>query len=165
MPGQASLGATQYYAHPRNAFWPIMQALITRQPPTYTTHQTVDYDARCALLVEHGYALWDVLESCDRPGSLDSNIARASEIPNAIPRLVEQLPALRCIACNGRTAEKLFNRHIRASLPNDTLLASDDHSARQSARIRVVSLPSTSPAMASLNLAAKYQRWADGLLG
>lgn len=148
MPGQASLTAAQYYAHPRNALWPIMVALINGALPTFSTHQTMDYATRCTLLTSHGYALWDVLSSCHRPGSLDAKIVRSSEVPNDIADLVREHPELRCIACNGKTAEALFKRHCK-----------DINS------IRVVALPSTSPAMATLNLDEKYQRWAAALLG
>ena len=72
-PGQASLAARQYYAHPRNAFWPLMAALtgesdLAQQP----------YAARLQRLLHHRIALWDVVDRCVRPGSLDSAI-RAAE--------------------------------------------------------------------------------------
>jgi len=171
MPGQASLGAVQYYAHPRNALWPIMHALISCNSPTLATHQTLSYDERCKLLTNAGYALWDVLSSCERPGSLDSKIVRASEIPNDIASLVHKHPELSCIVCNGRTAETLFNRHIRNTLPEARLAAGqtdgerDEGLIKKNPSIRITALPSTSPAMASLTLEQKYQRWADGLLG
>lgn len=155
MPGLASLDAVQYYAHPRNALWPIMCALIDGASPTLSTHQTMDYAERSALLTSHGYALWDVLSSCDRAGSLDAKIVRSSEVPNDIARLVQKHPELRCIACNGKTAETLFKRHCKdIDVDNDL-----------SGTIRILSLPSTSPAMATLNLDEKHQRWKEGLLG
>ncbi len=71
MPGAASLAAGQYYAHPRNAFWPILAALC---------HFPADapYAARVAALQAAGVAVWDVLQSCVRPGSLDTAIERSS---------------------------------------------------------------------------------------
>jgi hypoxanthine-DNA glycosylase len=67
MPGQASLAADQYYAHPRNAFWPIMATLLGFDA-------AIDYRARTETLAAAGVAVWDVLHSCHRPGSLDSSI-------------------------------------------------------------------------------------------
>ncbi|NND90069.1 MAG: DNA-deoxyinosine glycosylase [Granulosicoccus sp.] len=156
MPGQASLRAAQYYANPRNAFWPIMLAIIQRGEPSPDAVQAMTYPQRCALLTDSGYALWDVLASCYRPGSLDSNIRRNSERPNDILALAERHQELRRIVCNGRTAEKLLQRHCAASLARLTT------PGRQ---LELLCLPSTSPAMASLTLAGKHQRWAEGLLG
>lgn len=158
MPGQASLAAVRYYAHPRNAFWPIMLAITQGQATaSFESVKILDYSQRCKLLTDSGYALWDVLASCDRPGSLDSRIVRATEQANDIAGFVNEHPQLQCIACNGKTAQKLLSRHCQASL--------DELQARQKRHLRLVSLPSSSPAMASLTLAAKHQLWADGLLG
>ena len=145
MPGQKSLQLQQYYAHPRNALWPILCAVATGERPTYTVHHSLSYDERCRLVTEAGFGLWDVLASCERPGSLDGNIVRNSEVPNAIPALLDQHPETRLIVCNGRTAEALFKRHIQKQvavcLPP------------------MVCLPSTSPAMAALSLDSKFERW------
>lgn len=158
MPGQASLTAVRYYAHPRNAFWPIMLAIMQgHAEASFDSAQAIDYEQRCAMLTASGYALWDVLASCKRPGSLDSRIVRASEQANDIASLVTRHPQLQCIACNGKAAEKLLKRHCGESL--------DRLQARLQRHLRIVSLPSSSPAMASLTLAEKHQLWADGLLG
>jgi len=149
MPGQKSLLLQQYYAHQRNALWPILCAIATDDVPDYTVHQSLSYQQRCELITSAGFALWDVLARCERPGSLDGNIVRQSEIPNAIPQLITAHPELRIIACNGRTAEALFKRHILPQLHEPIPL--------------VVSLPSTSPAMASLSLHAKHERWRSAL--
>lgn len=169
VPGQASLKSAQYYAHPRNAFWPIMMAMIGKQQPCYEAQQSMGYTQRCQLISEHGYAVWDVLASCTRPGSLDSKIIKSTELPNDIASLVQSHPELTRIVCNGRTAENLFKRHILKSLPRPVHLL-DKHinnpeDEPPAEAIRLVSLPSTSPAMASLTLANKYQVWAEGLLG
>lgn len=156
MPGQASLKAEEYYAHPRNAFWPIMLAIIDNKPPCYESVKQLSYEQRCAKLIESGYAVWDVLAQCNRPGSLDSRIVRHSEIPNDIAGLVNHYPELSTIACNGRMAEKLFRRHS---------LSAEAMSVFEHNRFRVCSLPSSSPAMASLTLERKHQLWAEGLLG
>ena len=133
-----------------------MMAIITQTPPSFEHIKHLDYEQRCNSLINSGYALWDVLARCDRPGSLDSRIVKASEIPNDIAGFVRRHPELRKIACNGRTAEKLFARHID--------LQGEDVCPPRKA-ITIHTLPSSSPAMASLSLNDKYQRWADGLLG
>ena len=150
MPGQKSLHVQQYYAHPRNALWPILCAMVTSDRPTYSVHQQLSYEERCTLISNAGIGLWDVLARCVRPGSLDGSIARASEVPNDIAALVSKHPELRTIACNGRTAQTLLERHI---LP---LLAPP--------LPRIVCLPSTSPAMANLSLDEKFCQWSDALL-
>ena len=156
MPGQASLSAHQYYAHPRNAFWPIMLALLQSCEVSYASASALDYSQRCSMLVQHDYALWDVLASCQRPGSLDSRIVRSSEQANDIAGFVRNHPRLDCIACNGKMAEKLLARHCQPAL---------DDLQSHGRQLRLITLPSSSPAMASLSLAQKHQVWADGLLG
>ena len=165
MPGQASLSEAEYYAHPRNAFWPIMMAIINKQPPAFETSLLIDYQTRCQILIDHGYAVWDVLASCVRPGSLDSNIVKSSELPNDIASLSLQHRELKLIVCNGRAAESLFKRHIIKTLNRPVQLASKPVHEAQTNAIRLTCLPSTSPAMASLTLTDKHQVWADGLLG
>lgn len=139
MPGRDSLRATRYYAHARNAFWPIVTALLD------ASHVT-DYDARLALLRERGYALWDVLASCTRPGSLDSAIDPASIVPNDFPAFLTHHPRVDRIFFNGSAAEALFRRHVLPSLALDRSLA-------------FARLPSTSPAHAAKNHAAKRAEW------
>lgn len=137
MPGVASLEAGRYYAHPRNAFWPILGELIGLDP-------VGDYAARCRTLVERGIALWDVVAECVRPGSLDARIAAGTVKANPIDRLLASEPGLSAIAFNGRTAEQLFRRHLLPRLPRPVAL---------------LGLPSTSPAHAALDRAAKLERW------
>ena len=123
---------------------------------SYASVTELDYSQRCSLLVQHDYALWDVLASCHRPGSLDSRIVRSTEQANDIVGFVNSHPRLKCIDCNGKTAEKLLARHCQPALDNLQM---------QGRQVRLVTLPSSSPAMASLSLAQKHQRWATGLLG
>ena len=92
MPGTASLDAARYYAHPRNAFWPIALALVSGEPPRAARRELPPYEVRTARLVDGGVALWDVLAECERPGSLDSAIRRDSERPNDVPALVARHP-------------------------------------------------------------------------
>lgn len=149
MPGQQSLKLQQYYAHKRNALWPILCALTSNGIPSYDVHEELSYEQRCRLITRAGFALWDVLASCERPGSLDGSIVRRTEVPNRIPQLIANHPELHTIACNGRTAETLLKRHILPQL-NDPVP-------------RILSLPSTSPAMARLSLQAKHDLWIDAL--
>jgi hypoxanthine-DNA glycosylase len=167
-----------------------MIALVNDEQPTYDSARTRSYTERCKLLSDNGYAIWDVLASCTRPGSLDSKIVKGTEQPNDIASLAKKHPELTRIVCNGRTAETLFKRHISKSLPrpiyfDEAKIATSKITASNNAQseiatskvaefeykeiptnaVRLLSLPSTSPAMASLTLADKYQVWADGLLG
>ncbi len=93
MPGVASLRATQYYAHPRNRFWPLMSRLLAVDGP--------GYDQRLARLQAAGIGLWDVIGQCARVGSLDSAIERDSVVPNPLPECLAELGQLRAVACNG----------------------------------------------------------------
>lgn len=136
MPGQASLAAGEYYAHPRNAFWPIMLALLNKPasplPP---------YTRRRQWLLQAGIAVWDVYAACERRGSLDTNIARDSGELNDIGALVKAYPSIALIATNGQHAAELFRRHW-PHLPQTHLR-----------------LPSTSPANARLTAAQKHSAW------
>lgn len=135
LPGQRSLACQQYYAHPHNQFWPIMQALLGI--PT-----DAEYAFRVTQLMEAKIALWDVCQSARRKGSLDSAIVGSSVLINPIDGLIATLPALRCIAFNGQAAATLFRRHSRCSSALPTLV-----------------LPSTSPAHARLRFAQKLTQW------
>ena len=130
MPGTRSIEAGEYYAHPRNAFWRIMESLGFVRSGTA-------YKERIRELLHHGIALWDVLAQCERPGSLDSAIRPSSEIANDILGLLRDHPSIRRILLNGGKAEQAFSRHIRPAL-DDTLLQ----------RLLVIRVPSTSPAHA-----------------
>ncbi|NGP46404.1 DNA-deoxyinosine glycosylase [Bacillaceae bacterium SIJ1] len=121
MPGKASLLKQQYYGHPRNHFWPLMFDLFEEAP-------TDVYTERIAIAKKHGIALWDVLASCERAGSLDSQIKK--EQPNDLVSFVEHHPSLRLIACNGGKAFQSFQRHAGQV---------------QTDRLTIAKLPSTSP--------------------
>lgn len=138
MPGVASLQAQQYYANPRNAFWPIMASLLGFDA-------ALPYEQRLAQLTANRIALWDVLASCERPGSLDSSIARASEQPNDFVSLFSRCRQIRAIACNGGTAYALFRRHV---LPMVDVTGID-----------ILQLPSTSPAHAARSFDDKIAAW------
>ncbi|MEZ4868890.1 MAG: DNA-deoxyinosine glycosylase [Caldilineaceae bacterium] len=141
MPGVRSLAMHQYYGHPRNHFWPIMDVLCGAS-------LALSYAERLAKVKAAGIGLWDVLQQCERAGSLDTNIVRATEVPNDLPALLAVQPTLRAIAFNGKKAETAFRRHILPLL-----------SPEQQNRITLLPLPSTSPANVTLSLAAKLARW------
>lgn len=155
MPGTASLGAHEYYAHPMNAFWPIVLSILDGGPPDRRAWRVVPHAARAARLAGAGLAVWDVLAECRRPGSLDGAIVRSSEVANDVAALLGRHPELRLIAFNGRGAERLFARHVR--------LADADVRAGTGDGPALASLPSTSPAMASLGLEAKRAAWAAAI--
>lgn len=140
MPGVASLQVAQYYAHRRNRFWPLMGALTG-------IDAGLSYAARVLALQSVGVGLWDVIGACDRRGSLDAAIVRGSEVPNAVPELIMQLPQLAAVACNGAAAHAAFVRFIQPQLH-----------ARASS-LAVWALPSTSPANAAWPLSRLQAAW------
>ena len=142
MPGNASLRGAQYYAHPRNRFWPVMGALCGFAPEA-------PYEDRLEALARAGIGVWDVIGRCERQGSLDAAIVRGTEVVNPIMERVHASPALRAIALNGAKAAAAFRRHVQP------LLAS---SAR--GEIACLALPSTSPANAAQSLAQLQQAWS-----
>jgi len=139
MPGVASLEAVQYYAHPRNAFWPIMGSL-------FGFDHEVDYEARIGEIQKLPIILWDSLQSCRRPGSLDSCIDMDSARANDFPGLLKRFPEIRAIFFNGATSEKYFRRLALPKLP-----AIDG--------IELLRLPSTSPAHAGMRFEQKLAAW------
>lgn len=138
LPGQASIAVQQYYAHPRNQFWRLMQALLQWPEP-------LDYPQRLQALEQRGILLWDVIGSAQRPGSLDSAIQAHSIEPNDIAGLLARQPNLKLIAFNGQTAAKVFERQVKPRLT--------------CALPPCLILPSSSPAHASLNFAQKLEGW------
>lgn len=146
MPGAASLASGQYYAHPRNRFWPLMAQLCG-------IDAAADYPARLRALQQAGVGVWDVIGQCRRRGSLDAHIVRGSEVPNALPQLLQTLPALRLVACNGAAAFQAWQRFIAPQVER---------------AVPVRALPSTSPANAAFTLPrlrAQWQAVADALAG
>lgn len=138
MPGQASLDAGRYYAHPRNAFWPIMGELFGARPE-------LEYDRRIAVLCEARVAVWDVLGSCTRPGSLDSAIERESMVANDFAGFLAAHPGVTRVFFNGAKAAELFESLVVPTLGTVS-------SQRQR-------LPSTSPAHAGMSFAGKLAAW------
>ncbi|MGA7594455.1 MAG: DNA-deoxyinosine glycosylase [Gallionella sp.] len=138
MPGQASLAAGEYYAHPRNAFWTIMGELIGALP-------RLSYTERVGILRASGIALWDVLASCTRTGSLDSGIRQDSVIANDFNSLFLNQPGITRVFFNGEKAEQCFLKYVHPALETD--------------RLQYRRLPSTSPANAGIGYAQKLLAW------
>ena len=133
LPGEESLRRREYYAHPRNLFWPIVFALFGETPPP-------DYADRVRLIGTRGIAVWDVCASARRVASADTSIA--AEVPNTIDALIDAHPGIRAVAFNGSGARRLYDRHF-ARRPE----------------LRYLALPSTSPAHARLGFAEKLAQW------
>ncbi len=136
LPSRRSLQAHEYYAHPRNAFWNIMQAL---------TGASGSYAARCAALVANRIALWDVLAESVRPGSLDADIALDTARANDFNGFFSQHRQICRVYFNGRKAEQMFRRFVL--LDNAV------------APLAFATLPSTSPAHAAMPFEEKLRRW------
>lgn len=133
MPSVTSLERHQYYGHKQNDFWPMMFAFF-EQPYTDA------YSAKQELLIKHGIALWDVLSSCEREGSLDSNIM--NEIPNDINGLLVQYPTIEYIIFNGGKAYQSFKKYFPELLVQK----------------QWIKMPSTSPAY-TLKREEKRKKW------
>ncbi len=143
VPSLASLALRQSYAHAQNLFWPFMGELYDAGPG-------LPYAERIARLHARGVGIWDVLERCERRGSLDSDIVVASEVANDIPGLLAREPAIAAIALNGAKALQVYRRRIEPAIE-----------AARRARLAVLALPSTSPANASITRADKLARWRE----
>lgn len=124
LPGEASLAAGQYYAHPRNGFWRLIGTVIDQDLGD------LSYAARLKALTESRIGLWDVIASAERSGSLDTAI-RSPQAAD-LRGLVEALPDLRAVAFNGGTAARLGSRILTPYAD----------------RLALIALPSSSPAHA-----------------
>lgn len=138
MPSAESLRRQQYYGHPRNAFWPIMGALFGAGP-------SLPYADRTARLAAAGVAVWDVIAACARATSADAEIR--DERPNDFAGFFATHPRIDHLFFNGGKSEEVFCRRVLGELPPPY---------RDIARTR---LPSTSPALASLDFAQKLAAW------
>lgn len=136
-PGAASLAAQQYYGHPRNHFWKILQTLWSDGP---VGGPADSYEARRAWLLSKQLGLWDVYGACEREGSLDSSI-RNAEI-NDLAGLARSCPKLEAIAHNGGESFRHAKYTLLLGLP-------------------VYRLPSTSPANASWSFERKLAAWRE----
>lgn len=133
MPGVQSLAMNQYYGHPRNLFWKLVSTVFNEPLPT-------DYNQKKEMLIRNKIAVWDVLQACERQGSLDSAIMK--EVPNDFTSFLNEHPNLKIIAFNGQKAAAFFRKHI--SISKDYIL---------------ITLPSTSPAHAGKSFEQKLKEW------
>ncbi len=140
-PGVASLQAQQYYGHPQNQFWPVLNALLGKKYASSPINSGASsYQIRSEWLLSKKLGLWDVCASCDREGSLDSNIRQP--VLNDFSSLKLLCPDLQAIAHNGGESFKHAKHTARLGLP-------------------VYKLPSTSPANASWSFERKLAAWRD----
>ncbi|MGH8707036.1 MAG: DNA-deoxyinosine glycosylase [Burkholderiales bacterium] len=139
-PSRLSLQASQYYANPRNAFWPIIGRILG-------TSFDVPYATRKRLLRKNRIALWDVVARARRPGSLDSSIVDASVVSNDFGSFFRSHPRIRLVCFNGAKAAELYRRRILPKLD------------QKSGRLRYRRLPSTSPAHAAMPFKKKLAHW------
>ena len=144
LPGRRSLEVQQYYAQPRNAFWPMMGDLFGFDP-------SVCYADRLRSLNSRGVALWDVCASARRVGSLDQRIVAASVCVNDLELFFKTHPKIALICFNGAKAASLYQCLV---LPTLSIRAAAIASQR---------LPSTSPAHAALTFAQKQEKWRSAL--
>lgn len=143
MPGVRSLELNQYYGHPRNLFWPLMEELVG-------VPVDAPYEERLIQLNAKGIGLWDSLKAAERPGSLDASIVAHSEIVNDFPAFLAEHQQLRAIVFNGKKSESAFTKHVLQA----------GH-AGLFTEIAFLPMPSTSPANASISLAEKRRRWTE----
>jgi hypoxanthine-DNA glycosylase len=139
-PGAASLARQQYYAHPQNQFWRILQTIWPSSPRDICLSS---YEIRSEWLLAHGLGVWDVYASCERVGSLDAAI-RQPEV-NDFVGLAQRCPQLQAIAHNGGESFKHAKHMTGLGLP-------------------VYKLPSTSPAHASWSFERKLAAWREVML-
>lgn len=133
LPGDRSLAAQEYYAHPQNRFWKILHSLHNKELPT-------TYAEKLSLLALARIALWDVCQSAQRRGSMDTDIM--AEVPNPIPTLLQENPSIETIYFNGKKAQLLYDRYFE-----------------RFAHISYHTLPSSSPANASFNEKRLLAHW------
>lgn len=139
MPSVESLKQNFYYSHPRNAFWRILTEVLGESCMGTP-------DEKTAILIKRKIALWDVAQSCVRPGSLDSDIRDV--LPNDLPGLFARCPHIEKILFNGAAAQNLYKKHIGA-VPDGCVWER---------------MPSTSPAY-TLGYARKLEAWRAGMEG
>jgi len=135
LPGEASLAQSEYYAHPQNKFWKLVGDVIGLELQKFA------YEARLVALLEHRIGLWDVIANAKRVGSLDSQIREYTN--NDLLALIDTLPDLNTIAFNGVTASKIGLKAL----------------GEQAQQYRILLLPSSSPAHATLSYMQKLDTW------
>ncbi len=133
MPGTKSLELNQYYGHSQNNFWKFIFTIFNKD-------FTADYETKKALLLKNKIALWDVLQYCDRVGSLDSAIK--NEIANDFESFLKLHPNIKTILFNGQKAAAFFKKYVQLKK-----------------EYTLITLPSTSPANAGKTFQSKLDEW------
>jgi double-stranded uracil-DNA glycosylase len=141
MPGEESLRKNEYYGNPRNSFWRIMAALLNFNP-------VLNYDEKIEILKKNRIALWDVMKTCERPGSLDTNIECSTIIENDFTDFFCRFPNIKNVYFNGTKAEHEYRKRV---LPALSIIAHG---------LKYERLSSTSPAMARLSHNNKLREWS-----
>jgi len=142
MPSDISLQKQEYYGYQRNSFWAIMSALFTENGEGIN-----DYSLRKKMLLDNNVALWDVLQSCHRKGSLDVAIKMDSIKINDFTHFFFNHPSIHKVFFNGSKAEAIFKKYVFPEI-ND-----------QFDYLQFTRLPSTSPAHAAMTLEQKTEIW------
>ena len=140
MPGKISLAQNQYYAHPRNNFWPIMARI-------FNFSDKLTYSEKLDTLNQAGVGLWDVIATCYREGSLDTAIQTKDLVVNDFKTCFERFPKVERVLLNGQKAGQLFKQKVAVPL-----MLTDR-------KIDWLVLPSTSPAHASVKFEEKLFKW------
>jgi TDG/mug DNA glycosylase family protein len=141
LPSKMSLETGQYYGNPQNAFWRLMGELFdagTRLP----------YAERVKRLSDSGVAVWDVLQSSVRPGSMDSAIDQSTAVANDFTSFFARRPNIQLVCFNGQKAAQMFERLVLPDIGN------------KSNTLRYQTLPSTSPAYAAMSFDEKFRHWS-----
>ena len=165
-PGVASLKAQQYYGHPQNQFWKILQAIW---PSSAIPISTSSYEIRSKWLLARGLGVWDVYAACEREGSLDSSIRQP--VVNDFAQVLRWCPELQAIAHNGGESFK-HARHVSAALAGIERSAGPPQASSapsggsvlhevKSVGVLFHRLPSTSPANASWSFERKLAAWRE----
>lgn len=141
LPSQLSLRSGEYFGNPRNVFWKIMGELIGAGPDK-------PYDVRVQHMIAARLAVWDVLQSGVRPGSLDANIDRETAKANDFGEFLREHTQIQLVCFNGQKAAALFERLVVAKSEDLT------------EGLSLVILPSTSPAHASMSFEEKLRQWS-----
>jgi hypoxanthine-DNA glycosylase len=139
MPSLESLARQRYYAHPRNAFWPILCTLLDIRAE--------HYPERVEAAISHGIAIWDVLQACFRSGSLDADIDDSTIVTNDFAGFFREHALIERIFFNGAKAESVYRRQVLPTMEP------------AQAAIPLCRLPSTSPANAGMTREQKAEAW------
>lgn len=133
MPGVKSLELKEYYGHPQNNFWKLLALVFDEEIPK-------EYHQKKKLLQRNKIAVWDVLQACERQGSLDNAIMK--EVPNDFTDFLSEHSKIKLIAFNGQKAASYFKKHIQIS-----------------ENYQLITLPSSSPANAGKSFEHKLTEW------